>query len=265
MTDSNPQYYISHSNNGIIQEDITVIVRESLTRISERAFQAVSKTMMFIQIPISVIEIGYGAFEGCSNLKSVNIPDSITQIRSNAFRGCSQLNSVNISDSLRRIESRTFEECSQLSSVVIPNSVTRIDPSAFRSCSNLQSVIIPNSVTVIGDNTFNGCLKLSLISIPNSVVNIGIDVFLGCEALEQKLENGHNYHADTLTWLRRRFDNLILHQVLYEAIGDMTTDTLTNLLQQHKLTLFETDAMDMTPLHVLCGNPTATIEMIQIM
>ena len=45
-------------------------------------------------IPDSVIEIGCGAFDGCSSLTSVTIPDSVTEIGCAAFSWCGSLTSV---------------------------------------------------------------------------------------------------------------------------------------------------------------------------
>ena len=65
-------------------------------------------------IPNSVTTIGYGAFDGCSNLKSVTIPNNVTTIGWAAFCGC---------DNLR---------------VTIPSSVTTIEVAAFYECDNLS-------------------------------------------------------------------------------------------------------------------------------
>ena len=47
-------------------------------------------------IPDGVKEIGWCAFEGCTNLKSVTIPNSVTKIGKAAFSGCTGLQSVTI-------------------------------------------------------------------------------------------------------------------------------------------------------------------------
>ena len=47
-------------------------------------------------IPDGVTEIGWCAFEGCTNLKSVTIPNSVTSIGYFAFWGCTNLQSVTI-------------------------------------------------------------------------------------------------------------------------------------------------------------------------
>ncbi len=90
-------------------------------------------------IPESVTRIGYAAFEGCSELTSVEIPASVTSIGGRAFYGCSGLTSVEIPASMTSIGSDAFGS-SGLTSVEIPASVTYFDCYAFRGCSGLTSV-----------------------------------------------------------------------------------------------------------------------------
>jgi hypothetical protein len=109
-----------------------------------------------------------------------------------------------------------------------------------------------------------------LITIPQAFITtyeeVEGQIFYNCDSLQQRQVNGCNYHANTGTWLRQRFDNLPIHQALYNSPNTMTATVLTNIIQQHTPTMLtSTDAMLMTPLHVLCCNPIVTAEMIQIL
>ncbi len=191
----------------------------------------------------NITAIGRNAFNCCESLKSINIPMGVTYIGVNAFWGCSSLISVNI-----------------------PIGVTRIADAAFATCSLLESVYIPSGLKSIGGDAFLWCSSLRLICIPNTVETI--PSFYGCNTLEQRLKNGTNYHPDTETWLRQRFNNLPIHQVCYEANYDMQSaiDLLSALIQNNKQALAgATDAMGMTPLDILCCNPCAPIEMMQLL
>lgn len=66
-----------------------------------------------------VTTIGSRAFQGCTNLASVNIPDSVTTIGGNAFAGCYALASITIPDSVTSIGSSAFMLCPGLTGVTV--------------------------------------------------------------------------------------------------------------------------------------------------
>ena len=170
-------------------------------------------------IPNSVTSIGNGAFDGCSNLISINIPNSVTSIGWNVFKDCDSLTSINIPEGVTSIGAYAFEACSSLTRINIPNSVTNIGDIAFSGCSSLKGInvdknnkdytsdngilfnkdkteiicypagkeekeyIIPDIVTSIGYGAFKGCSSLISINIPNSVTSIGEIAFKGCSSL----------------------------------------------------------------------------------
>ena len=167
-------------------------------------------------IPNGVTSIGYGAFEGCSDLASIVIPNSVTDIGVAAFYDCSGLTSVTIPNSVTSIGGSAFWGCSGLTSITIPNSVTSIGKSPFAGCSKVNTFIvesgntkydsrygsnaiietasntliagcnnttIPNNVTSIGYCAFYNCSGLTSVTIPNSVTNIGERAFSGCSGL----------------------------------------------------------------------------------
>lgn len=166
-----------------------------------------------------ITSIGRLAFEGCSNLTTINIPSSVTSIGANAFLW-SNLTSVHISDmeswykiqfenaesnpvyianhlyvngeeiksleipnSVTNIGNYTFAGFKALTSVIIPNSVTSIGEEAFADCTGLSAVRIPNDVTSICKRTFAGCSGLTSIVIPNNVTTIGESAFSHCTKL----------------------------------------------------------------------------------
>jgi len=127
--------------------------------------------------------IGYGAFSGCSGLKSVILPATVTNIQDKAFYGCSELASVTIPDGVTHIGDMTFRFCVGLVSIIFPPSIKSIGRSAFESCYGLVSVSLPEGVTRIGDGAFWYCRGLTTVSIPPSVTNIGNEAFVGCGEL----------------------------------------------------------------------------------
>ncbi len=209
------------------------------------------------------------AFFEYSSLESVHIEDraNITYIGKFAFYCCSSLKSIKIPIGVKSIEGCTFKKCSSLKLIGIPIGVTTIGWNAFYKCSSLRSITIPNSVDYIGPLACDSCKLLQSIHIPNTVETIEEGAFYGCHTLENRLENGTNYHPCIYTWLCRRFDNLPIHQACYYANDDAQSgavDHLSKLIQENHRALTATDAMGMTPLHILCCNPHITVEMVRV-
>lgn len=158
-----------------------------------------------IEFDAPVTTIGKGAFDSCSNLKSIAIPQGVTTIGDTVFSYCSKLNAVTIPDTVTSIGWGVFAMTDSLVNITIPGSVpvikhsmfewsgvkhvtllegvTKIENNAF-SYSHIASIDIPNSLTSIGDSAFSDCGYLTSIVIPGSVTSIGNIVFGGCYALK---------------------------------------------------------------------------------
>jgi hypothetical protein len=123
-----------------------------------------NKTITSVIIPGGV-KIEGGAFENCTNLRSVVLDPGITIIPDGLFKNCTSLTSVAIPDSVTTIDREAFWGCASLASVTIPGSVTRIGKFAFYSCTILSSVVIPDSVKMIGLRAFENCGNLVTVTI----------------------------------------------------------------------------------------------------
>ena len=171
----------------------------------------------YISIPskykgLPVIEIEYGAFYECVNIKRVRIPSQITIIDDSAFYNCSKLEEIYLDEGsqITTIGKSTFYNCKKLISITIPEGVMSlkeavfsgcgslttvvfeensalytIQDRVFEECRNLQNIEIPNSVTSIGNRAFFNCRNLTTITIPKKVVGIGIEAFSDCVSLKE--------------------------------------------------------------------------------
>jgi len=135
---------------------------------NDQPWNSYLSSITFVVIKDGVINIGSGAFYGCTNLTSVTIPNSVTSIGNYAFYDCSGLTSVTIPNSVTSIGNYAFYDCSGLTSVTIPNSVTSIGTYAFYNCSGLTSVTIPSSVTSIVISAFTNCTGVTAIDVDNA-------------------------------------------------------------------------------------------------
>ena len=144
-----------------------------------------------MNIPNSVLSIGWCAFKSCSNLASVTIGNSVKTIGDFAFDGCTSLTMIDvdyenpfyssINGILYNKEASVLIRCAATNGiVVIPNSVSSIQEYAFNWCKGLVSIIIPNSVITIGHDAFLYCRDLTSVTIGNSTTSIGNSAFFGC-------------------------------------------------------------------------------------
>ena len=154
--------------------------------------------------------LSYGAFGGCSNLKTVNfeagstivcaalfmgcdgieeieLPDTITEIGDSAFKNCKNLDRITMNNGIEILESSAFEDCFSLTTINIPNTVKAISNSTFQDCTSLTEVHLSNILKEIPASTFSGCKKLTTINFPSTLTTIGDSAFYGCESLPEAI------------------------------------------------------------------------------
>ena len=159
----------------------SVTIPDSIINIGEGAFSGCSG-LTVITIPGSVKYIGEKAFDG-SGLTAITIPDSVTTIGKYAFNACEGLTSATIGKGVTSISEGMFESCSNLTSVTLPDKLTSIGDRVFENCNKLNNITIPEKVTSIGFLAFGSCKKLTSITVPDSVTDMANSVFSACESL----------------------------------------------------------------------------------
>lgn len=179
--------------------DASSVIPEGVLYIAPQAFVGVA--VQNVTIPASVIEIGEGAFENCTELSAVTfaagaqvryilprafygctaltgfaIPTTVVQIGYEAFAS-SGLVSMDFSAAtdLRVVGDRAFAY-SKLAAIALPASVRSLGTEAFRGVQTLASATI-GALTAIPDGTFRGCTNLSEFVISDTVVSIGNKAF----------------------------------------------------------------------------------------
>lgn len=163
-----------------------------------------------LTIPGTVKVICENAFQGCSNLYSVNIQDGVETIGTSAFYNCCNLQNISIADSVRNIEQHAFYNTAYYnnssnykngvlyidnhlikavssemgSTYEIKEGTKSIAGEAFKSCYALLNIKIPESIEGIGAAAFSDCSSLKNINIPYGVENILYGTFEYCYQLE---------------------------------------------------------------------------------
>ena len=114
--------------------------------------------IVWVYLPESLESIGYGAFEGCKNLETLEAP-GVTTIETDAFAGCAleelQLPAVNV------IADGAFHNCENLTHVELGPYVYLIGENAFVGCSNemtisIEAPVAPNIMPRAFDEAFYG-------------------------------------------------------------------------------------------------------------
>ena len=106
-----------------------------------------------IELPGSLVAIGYAALAGCDRLTSITLPPSVKRIGDYAFSG------------------------SALESIVIPATVDTVGRGAFAHCFALRQATI--GASVVGDMAFVGDSALRNVQLGEGVHEIGTEAFHG--------------------------------------------------------------------------------------
>ncbi|MBO4597988.1 MAG: leucine-rich repeat domain-containing protein [Bacteroidaceae bacterium] len=132
-------------------------------------------------IPLSVSEIGFGAYYKCQSLTSIDLPEHITVINNSAFEGCNGLTSIFLPDNVKKIGDDVFRNCTNVTEAFLPKNMSYCGERAFENCINLKTVSLQRSAD-IRDYAFNNCKSLNEIYIPD-YSHLGVGVFKECTNL----------------------------------------------------------------------------------
>ena len=135
------------------------------------------KKLTSVALPTNIEIIGYAAFAGCYQLRSVTIPESVTDIDDYAFAG-SALTSIDIPANVLGMGVGVFSRCESLESAVIDSHI--IGSFAFLGDTNLSDVKLGPSVVSIDEGAFNGCTALKTVAIDyrSRLGQIGDEAFI---------------------------------------------------------------------------------------
>ena len=134
------------------------------------------RSLTTVNLNGNITELGH-AFEGCSQLTTVNGLNKITHIRVNCFRSCPNLQILpqDISN-LEVIESYAFQNVPISGELSFPN-LTQIGDFVFNS-DNVSKILNLGSITTLGP-AFTGCRNLTEIILPTTLVTIKGGAFVG--------------------------------------------------------------------------------------
>lgn len=148
----------------------------SSTEIPKYAFRN-KNNLLKISFLEDAIDVGYGAFKGCLNLKEVN--GSFNRIDTSAFEGCASLKSFfKQFSNITSVGTYAFKN-SGLSKLIITDSMESLSLAAFNNCLNFASI----EVTGINESL----RVLSYLEANDSFLDVYADINITTTELWEKL------------------------------------------------------------------------------
>jgi hypothetical protein len=120
-----------------------------------------------LYLPAHLEKISYMSVADCKHLKSITIPVTVAEIGEGAFENCRLLSEVNFAEdgALTEIGNWAFYNCHELKNVVIPEGVTSVGYAAFYGCTYLKELTLPSTLMAVADNGFALCEKLAKMNV----------------------------------------------------------------------------------------------------
>ncbi|MBR2742139.1 MAG: leucine-rich repeat protein [Clostridia bacterium] len=213
-TGGNIYFNVSNGAASIVGADLNVKAADIPAAVDGAAVTSIDEGAFFlctlletVTLPVSITEIGGGAFEGCGALATVYYGGTGTQWNAlldsigdgnGALTGariiCNfdptsipyAVSNGNIHFNMTTGAIVGADE--GITAAVIPEEiantpVTAIGRRAFGGCDALTSVTIPEGVTTIAEDAFEGCVLLKSVFLPLSLNSINSYAFAACNAL----------------------------------------------------------------------------------
>lgn len=141
----------------------------------------------YVNLPDGVTEIGFGAFNGCANLKKVIAPESLKIIGASSFAGAKKLSSITfpgaeiIGDDafgyavplastkgcfpkVKSIGARAFRPCEALTDFIFPE-LRELGDGATQNCNNIAEISTPKC-EIISNSNFNSLTLSGALELP---------------------------------------------------------------------------------------------------
>lgn len=164
-----------------------IIVNEGVESIKRNAF-AGAKTEE-IHLADSIVLIDENAFSNCQQLKTINLPKSLIGLGYCAFAGCKELSiDVVIPEGVTMIIDETFINCEKIKSVKLHENITYIGDQAFQKCTGIKELEIFSGS--IGMYAFYSCYSLEKLTIHNDVTKISKCAFDRCNLKDVMIYQG---------------------------------------------------------------------------
>ena len=197
LSESGAYYSVTGIEAGIYADELIIPDEYNglpVYEIANGAFEG-NTDITSVQMGAGLHRIGERAFAGCANLKTVNIPEEVADIGGEAFSGCLSLALVEYQAAdADSNDTNIFSGAGNGGdgiTLYVAESVLSLPANLFFVIGaaslhpNLTAIEIAENSRLeeIGEGAFKECLKLKEVSLPASVKKICAEAFYGCSAL----------------------------------------------------------------------------------
>ncbi|HHT83753.1 MAG TPA: leucine-rich repeat protein [Clostridiales bacterium] len=178
LSGSSQELVIAHEYNGF-----------PVTKIASNAF--LDKTeIVSVTVPHSIVEIGEGAFKGCSSIKEMSLPfvGKNREIKSDKEAVFGHIFGRSETLSLMPYTFTQQYAFNSFSFYYVPLSLQYVEITdaralshgAFTNLSNIIKITLNEGLEEIADFAFMGCRNLGSVYLPHTVKKVGADAFESC-------------------------------------------------------------------------------------
>lgn len=201
--------------------NITFASSESTPIRNSAAIYLNGELLTELVIPDSITEIKAYAFYDYDHLVSVTMGKGVTRVGEHAFNGCSNIKTVNVTDLAKWCEivfvtssANPASHCKGIHMNGVP--VTVIDPG--------------EGITRIGPYAFYDFVGIKSVTVPSTVTSIGTDAFYGCNLIAE------THISDVAAWCGISFSNVYSTPVNYSKNLYVNGKLLTRLVIPESVT-----------------------------
>ena len=201
VSDDNRCFMIANSLKFFAQGDMeaSYTIPDNIVDINKSAFR--DSKITNIKLSQSTKTIGEHAFDGCTNLTSIENWKGVESIKEYAFMNCINLGEISLPTNLKTIEAHSFNNCKRMYlNGNIPDSIETIGEHAFYECYQFKCIddstddtLNLGNITIINKYTFCGCDLLTKVNINDNIESIEENAFERCSSLTNvKVSNKSN-------------------------------------------------------------------------
>ena len=172
---------------------------EKIVTFGDRALMNCSE-LQILNLGDTLQTIGFGAFEGCSSIRTMTLPFVGRSQTENTYLGYifgaaqpdfakgfypAHLERITLSGACKALGNYAFFECETLKEITLPEDLTSIGVRAFYGCESLWIIKLPNSLTTLREEAFAQCDALTSVVFGQGLTSIGINAFYNCDSLKE--------------------------------------------------------------------------------